>query len=189
MGRQTACNRVNNQSAPNTEVISKPSSHLLDAIRATRENVGDVLNDDELTRLLRQTGLPTEAGFAFLSFSDGFVTMTVPQQDPANWYPEKGWIVAAKEKIARAIAERYELSLWEPPDIASGFLFPHSESQSIHHHLQLSNRSETVIVAHPNYLKVRMFGMWSGSRSVSGAKGLLLLGPDFLQDLAALYQA
>lgn len=179
---------MNNPSAPNAQVMSKPSTHLLDAIRATRESVGDGLNDDELTRLLRQTALPTEAGFAFLSFCSGIVTLSVPHQDLANWYPEQGWVVPEKEKIARAIAGKYGLLLGEPPDEPSSCRFPCSDAANTHHHLELRNRWDAIIVAHPNYLKVRMFGASPESRYVWDAKTPVLLGPDLLQDLSALYQ-
>lgn len=179
---------MNNPSAPNAQVMSERSTHLLDAIRATRESVGDGLNDDELTRLLRQTALPTEAGFSFLSFCSGIVTLSVPHQDLANWHPEKGWIVAEKERLAGAIAEKYGLSLSEPPDESSSFLFPRSEAENIHHHMELRNRWDAIIVAHPNYLKVRMFGASPESRYVWDARTPVLLGPDLLQDLSALYQ-
>lgn len=180
---------MNTPSARNTDVTAKPTTHLLDSIRAVRASIGEGLNDDELTRFLRQTGLPAEAGFAFLSISQEFVTMTVPQQNLANWYPEKGWIVAEKERIARAIAEKYELSLCESPDETSSFRFPSSDSSTVHHHLELTNRWETIIIAHPCYLKVRLFGTTSASRFLSDAKVPLLLGPELLQDLSALYQS
>lgn len=53
----------------------------------------------------------------------------------------------------------------------------------------LSNRWETVVVAHPDYLKVRLFGARPDSRYVPDAKQTLPLSHDLLQDLAALYQA
>lgn len=187
--RATPCERMNHPSAPNPEVISKPSTHLLDTIRATRESVGDGLNDDEFTRLLWQMVLPAEAGLAFLSFSNGFVTLTVPQQDLANWYPEKGWIAPEKERFARAIAEKYGLSLCEPPDQTPSFVFPRSNSPTIHHHLELANHVETIVVAHPQYLKIRLFGAAPTGRCVWNAQTALLLGPELLQDLSALYQA
>jgi hypothetical protein len=186
---ETADKRMNNPIAPATEVISKPTPRLLDTIRAIRASVGDGLNDDELTRLLRQTVLPSEAGLVFLSFSGGLVTLAVPEQDPENWYSEKGWIAADKERIARAIAAKYGLSLCIPPDQSSRFLTPRSDSPTTRHHLELSNRWETVVVAHPSYLKVRMFGAPSSSRYLSDAKEPLLLGPELLQDLSALYPA
>lgn len=173
----------------NTNVNSKPDKHLLDAIRAIREIVGDGLNDIELTRFLRNAALPTEAGFAFLSFSERFVTLSVPQQDLADWYPEKGWIAPEKERIVRAIAEKYELSFSEPPDQTFGLLCSPADSPTLRHHLELTNRWETVIVAHPSYLKVRMLGSTSGSRLLSDQKVPLLFGPELLQDLSALYQA
>ncbi len=93
------------QSVHTREMTAKKNNHLLDTILAIRSNIGDGLSDDELTRLLRTT-LLTEAGFTFLSFPKGLVTLTVPERDLTNWYPEQGWIAPAKEKIARALAEK-----------------------------------------------------------------------------------
>jgi hypothetical protein len=168
---------------------AKGTIHLLDALRAARESVGEGLNDDELTRLLLlDTELPTEAGFTFLSFSGGVVTLSVPQQDLAKWYPEKGWIAPEKEKTARAIAEKHQLALGEPPDLASSFHFPNSEEATVHHHLQLGTRRETVVVAHPKYLKVRICRDAAGGIFSMDERQPLTLGPELLQDLAALYR-
>lgn len=170
------------------ETTSKSGIHLLNAIRAARESVGEGLNDDELTRLLLlDTELPTEAGFTFLSFSGGVVTLSVPQQDLAKWYPEKGWVAPEKEKIARAIAEKYQLALGEPPDLVSSFRFPCAEQGTAHHHLEMANRRETVVIAHPRYLKVRIY-----RDAADGAFGMhernpFVLGPELLQYLSALY--
>jgi len=32
--------------------------------------------------------------------------LSVPEQDVANWYPEKGWILPAKVKITKAITDK-----------------------------------------------------------------------------------
>src|SRR5690242_5536056 len=94
---------------------SETNKRLLETILAVRSDVGEGLSDDELTLLLR-SALLTEAGFSFLSFSRGLVTLKVPEQDPTSWYPEQGWIAPEKEMTARAIAEKYELSFYEPVD-------------------------------------------------------------------------
>ena len=97
---------MNQPAILDTPTITKPAKHLLDAIKSFKSSVGDDLNDDELTRLLLiSAALPTEAGFAFVSYCDRNVTMSVPKQDLADWYPDKGWISPAKEKtgyIARS---------------------------------------------------------------------------------------
>lgn len=179
---------MNHPVAPHYEMVLNSSTHLLDRIVAVRASVGDGLNDYEFTRLLQRTALPTEADFVFLSFSDGFATLTVPQQDLANWYPDRGWIVAEKERIARAIAEKHGFSLCEPPDQSSGFLFPRSNPLTTHHHLELTNQVETVVVAHPRYLKIRLFGAAPTARHLGNGQVPLRLAPDLLQDLSALYQ-
>jgi hypothetical protein len=186
---QTAAKLMNNPGTSHTGTIPTPTNHLLESIRTIRASVGDGLNDDELTRLLRETALPAESGFAFLSFSDGCVTLSVPRQNPAYWYPKKGWIAAEKERMARAIAAKYQLSLCEPPDQTPSCLFPRSDPPTIHHHLELTNQVETIVVAHPHYLKIRLFGAAPPGWHVWNAQTPVPLGPELLQDLSALYQA
>jgi len=169
--------------------LNHKSRGLLETVRALQASVGDDLDDNEVTRLLRESALPTEAGFRFLSLSDCFVTLTVPRQELVNWYREKGWIVPKKEGIARAIAKKYELSLLEPPDVNSSALYPRPDSPGPHHHLELSNRRETVVVAHPQYLKLRLFSRPSGFLHTPGARIPLLLSPELLQDLSFLYKS
>lgn len=168
---------------------SQPNPRLLDRIRAVRASVGEGLNDEELTCLLRQTPLPTEAGFAFLSYSNGCVTLTVPPQDPARWYPDTGWIAEAKERLASALAEKYELFLSEPPDRNADAVFPGFEARAVPHHLELTDELETVVVAHPLYLKVRLFGAARTGRYRWQGFVALRFGPDLLQDLAGLYRS
>jgi hypothetical protein len=175
-------------STPKNDLVSKTDANLLNRIRAVRSSVGDGLNDDEFTRLLRETALPTEAGFAFLSFSDSFVTLKVPLQDLSDWYPERGWITATKEQTARAIARKYGLSLWEPPDQSTSFLFPPADVPVFHHHLELNNEVETVVAAHPQYLKIRLFGSAPKANCLWSGQVPLQLGPELLHDLSALYQ-
>jgi hypothetical protein len=164
--------------------MNNASTHLLDIIRLIRARVGDGPDDDEFTRLLKQTELPHEAGFAFLSYGNRFAMLSVPQQNLANWYPETGWIRAEKETIASAIAEKYNLSLCEPPDS----VYPPLDPPDPHHHLQLNDRRETIVIVHPQYLKVRLFGTTVPTIYAGTAHRPLLLGPDLLQDLSAFYQ-
>jgi hypothetical protein len=179
---------MNDSQAHQRGINHKPGMHLLDTIRALRAGVGDGLNDDELTRLLRPILLPNEAGFGFLSFSGGFVTPTVPQQEQADWYQENGWVAATKERIVRAIAEKHQLSLSEPPDEAPSSLLPPVQPPGLHHHLEFSNRWETVVLAHPCYLKVRLFGARSAFLYTRLSQNPLPLRPDLLPDLSALYR-
>jgi hypothetical protein len=174
-------------STSNPEIISKVNTHLLDTIRSIRLNVGDGLNDDEFTRFLQGTTLPTEAGFGFLSYSEKFVVLSVPKQDLTNWYPERGWITPEKERIAKEIAKKYELSLNEPPDLNYSYVFPQPDSPKLHHHLELSNRRETIIIAHPQYLKICLFGSMPPGLCVAMQRPLLL-GPELLYDLSSLYR-
>jgi hypothetical protein len=176
---------MNNSNEVIANAGSNPCKHLLDSISATRAEVGDRLNEDEFTRLLRQTELPTESGFAFLSFCDRFVTLSVPQQELANWYQEKGKILPAKEKIARAIADKFGLTVCEPPDM----LYPCLNSPNPHRHLEFSNRLETVFIVHPRFLKILLFVATSRTHDAQTAQRPLDLGPNLLEDLSALYKA
>jgi hypothetical protein len=162
--------------------------HLLDRLRAARANVGDGLNDIEFTLFLQHRGLPAEAGFGFICFSDGFVTLSVPPQDLSTWYPDKGWIRVEKEQIARAIAAKYSIALCEPPDHAPQFVLPSSTCERIHHHLEMTANGQTAVIAHPQYLKIRVFGS-TGRSHFSCSQHPLPLHPELLRDLSALYES
>ena len=174
------------QSTSNRMSSSKTNSHLLETVVATRSSVGEGLEDDDLTRLLR-TRLLSEAGFGFLSFSKGWVTLTVPEQELTSWYPEQGWIAPEKELIARAIAEEYEMSLYEPVDTVMSYWHPANGPQVVHHHIELSDQGQTVIVAHPHYLKVRVLARSQHYRYDWEALCPVTFGAKILRDLSALY--
>lgn len=144
-----------------------------------RAIVGEGLNDEELTGLLRQEALFPEDGFTFVSLSGGYATFSVPPQDLAKWYRENGWIAPEKEIIARVIAKKCGLLLYEPPDECRPFESPEFGSSRMCHHLELADNSVTIVVAHPHYLKVRLFDR--------AEKIPLPLRGDFLEQLAALY--
>ena len=166
---------------------SDRSRHLLDAIRAIRAEIGDALNDDEFTRFLQESKLPAEEGFVFLSYSNGYVTLSVPRQNPADWYLEQGWIASAKGKAAQAIAVKHGLSVFEPVDATWSIpSFPTNAAVG-RHHLELTDRRQTVVVAHSQFLKVRLFGKSPDHRYAWQPLCSLALGPAFLQDLAILY--
>jgi len=115
------------------------------------------------------------------------VTLTVPEQDLTSWYPEQGWIALAKENVARTIAEKYELSLYEPFDKATNVWHPPKAPEVAHHHVEMSDGWQTVIVAHPQYLKVRVLGRNGRFRYDREALCPVALGPEILPDLSALY--
>jgi len=167
---------------------AKLGSHLLESIRATRESVGEGLNDDEFTRLVRCPSPPTEAGFTLISFCDGVATFSVPEQDFATWYPKEGWITPEKDSVGRMIAEKYGLTLGEPPDEPPSCRFPSAEPVITHHHLEFIAHRTTLIVAHPKYLKVRLFGA-AAERGYLRISKVPQLGPELLEDLSALYRA
>lgn len=166
---------------------SKTQTHLLETILAIRSGIGDGLADNELTRLLRETTLLSEAGFGFLCFSEGFVALSVPEQDLASWYPKEGWIAPEKEKLAKTIAEKHGLSLFEPIDTVISAYFSPGQTPATRHHLEFNDRRQTVVVAHPRYLKIRLFGLSENHRYSSERLCPLPLGPDLLKDLSALY--
>ena len=174
---------MNAPCAVNPNVAASPAMHLLQTVRAIQSVVGDGLNDAELTSLLQKQALPTEGGFAFLNYSDRVVTLSVPKQDLAEWYPEAGWITEKKECIAKSIAQKYGLLVCEPPDT----LFPWRDAPNSHHHLELSNGRETIITAHSQYLKIRLFISADPVRSTRAVQRPINLGPDLLQELSALY--
>lgn len=160
---------------------------LLGTVKSIWASVGNVLNDYELTCFLQKSALPSEAGFAFLSFSCGYVTLTVPRQNLENWYAGKGWISAQKENIAKNLAKKYGLLLYEPFD-DSLVLYPELVSPITHHHLALSDQRQTVVVAHPLFLKVCLFGKPPDHINRQDLRFPLSLGSDLLQDISSLYR-
>ncbi len=178
---------MNQPATLNHPAMTTQAVHLLDAIKAYKASVGDDLNDDELTRLLLRTAaLPDEAGFAFVSYCDRNVTMSVPKQNLADWYPDsnKGWIAQEKEKAAQAIAKKYDLMLCQPPDTH----YLSQDCPNPYHHLAFSNKHETIILVHPRYLKIRLFITTDTTRSAKAALRPLPLCTNLLCDLSALYQ-
>jgi hypothetical protein len=161
-------------------------TRLLGAIKSIWASVGNVLNDYELTCFLQKSALPSAAGFGFLSFSCGYVTLTVPGQDPENWYAAKGWITPRKANIAKNLAKKYGLLLYEPFD-DSLVLYPELVSPVTHHHLALSDQRQTVIVAHPLFLKICLYGSPPAHVYRQNQRLPLQLGPDLLQDISPLY--
>ncbi len=85
------------------------------------------------------------------------------------------------------IPEKYELSIYEPLDKATNVWHPVKPPEVAHHHVEMSDRLQTVIVAHPQYLKVRVLGRSERYRYDWEALGPVHLGPEILQDLSALY--
>ncbi len=153
----------------------KATGPLLEIIRALRACVGDGLSEQELSRIVQAAEVPQEAGFGFRSVQDGFVVLSIPPQDPANWYRENGWITCEKEQAAIGIATKYGLFLFESSDTGSNPLDLESSSPCIRHQIELNDGCDTLVIAHPDRLKVRLF---SSTTSM----------PGFLQDLSALYQ-
>jgi hypothetical protein len=168
----------------NTAIAPK----LLSRIVSLRKIVGDGLSDEELTCLLREEALLAEDGFTFVSLSDGCGTFSVPPQDLAKWYCKNGLITPEKEATARVIAEKCGLSLYEPPDECRPGQYPEIGPSRMVHHLQLTNDLETIAVAHPHYLKIRLFAS-AEKRPFSLREDIrpLHLPTDLLGQLAALY--
>jgi len=168
---------MNNKCFSRNEFMIDPTApNLLERIISLRATVGDCLSDDELTRLLREEDLPSEDGFTFVSLCQGYATFRVAPQNLVRWYPERGWIAPAKEAIARSIAEKCGFALFEPPD--EKFPFGPADSEG-YHHLEMARDSETIVIAHPRYLKIRLFN--------PETRRPLSLPADLLEQLAALY--
>jgi hypothetical protein len=159
--------------------------NLLGRIISLRTTVGDGLNDEELTALLRQEVLPVEDGFTFVSLCDGYATFDVPPQDPTKWYPENGWITPEKEANARAIAEKLGFMLCEPPDDGLTYRPPGSE---VHHHLEMGHQRESIVIAHPRYLKIRLFDIVTKQPLPLPGNLLERLATLYLDHLAALHR-
>ena len=170
---------MNTSNTLDKPAVTKAHGQLLESVTAIKTSVGDGLNDQELTRLLEKSGIPKEEGFEFLSYSDRTLTLSVPKQDPTKWYPEEGWITEEKEKKAREIAQKYELSVCEPPDAHYTVV----GGEKPHHHLEMCNGRESVVVVHPQYLKLKLFLSTNSTRSGQAAQRPLSLGPDLLKDL------
>ena len=137
------------------------------------------MEDDELSFLIRKRNLPCEAGFSFLCLHGGCVTLAVPEQDENAWHPPpRRFLSLQKEGIAVALAKKHQLALYEPPDAPSATFAPCASEA--HHHIQLAYRTETLVIAHPAFLKVRLY--WSKTNLP------IPLSPDLLDDLSALYR-
>lgn len=171
-------------STKNLSEKSEPA-HLLEAIKKLWLIVGDTLSDNDFTQFIQQEALPMEAGFRFLSFSEGCVTLTVPEQDTACWYTETNEIEFEKENVAGAIAKKYGLLLSEPTNGPLSFYAP--SGSAVRHHLALADHRQTVIIAHQLFLKIRLFG--KAPEHTYGRDSLfpLHLGPDLLEDISRLY--
>ena len=153
----------------------QPTGSLLETIRASRERVWNGLTDEEFNFFIHEQTLPSECGFAFLCFHDGWVTLSVPGQDGESWHPKTRWVPAFKEAMAADIAQKHGLYLAEPPDKPT--LIP---APGAAHHLRLYNDMETIVIAHPEFLKIRLYSSIT-HRDIP-------LAPDLLHDLSALYQ-
>ena len=149
-------------------MTTKPSVLLV--IRAMKNDVGRGLKEDALTDLiLLEGGGQSEHSFRFLRLSDGFAVFATPLQDRSKWYRQEGWPCAEKELVTRAIAQKYALEISEPPDV-SGL------SGEPRHHFGFHRAGNTIIVAHPKYLKILL-----PDPPVNAEDTLL-------EDLAALYK-
>lgn len=149
-----------------------------------RSSVGDGLNDAEFTQLLLSQVTEDGEGFKILCFSEGSLTLSVPPQRLDSWYPGGAALAPEKEEIAKGIAEKFGLGECEPPDRLNYILPP----PGAHHHIELTNRCETVAVAHPLYLKVRLFNGSSGQRVLWSSRSPLPPLGELMKELARLYQ-
>jgi hypothetical protein len=160
-----------------TTCVSMPATDLLETVKYLRATAGDSLDDNEFTFLVQEKNLPAEAGFRFLCFDKGCVMLAVPTQENASWHPTEGWIPPAKEKIATRLAKKYGFMLCEPPDLGTRLHLPYG--MATHHHLEFCKRNETVVIAHPGFIKIRLYSLKTGL--------VFPPMPGFLNELAELY--
>lgn len=156
--------------------------HALERLIELRTSVGDGLNDYEFTQLVAPEFFLDEEGFSMVCFSDGWVTLRTPPQDLSAWYSESGWLSDAKEAIAVRVAAKYDLSVCEPPD-RLGYMAP---PRGTHHHLELVNNREAVVVAHPLFLKIRLMSTAAGGTIWSHKHALPPL-VELFQEIVELY--
>ncbi len=157
---------------------SQQKHSLLETIRCFRARAGSALSDNEFTFFLLRWNLPAEKGFTFVCFQDGCVTFAVPEQDKTSWHARSGWLTPEKEKIGTELARKHGLLLSEPPDVPPAFVSP--EAWETHHHLRLSTPKGTIIIAYPEFLKIRLYA--------AGTNLDIPLAPELLEDLSALYK-
>jgi hypothetical protein len=143
---------------------------LLEAIRQFWQLVGSEVSDLELTDLIHERGELVDHGFKFLRLSNDFALFSVPEQDPNKCRGETTWLSPEKEKTARTIAGKYHLEIYEPPDDAGLFRIHRNR-----HHFDFTCPLGPVVIAHPQYLKVRL------------SRKPLYLEQDLLSELASLY--
>jgi len=165
------------EGATRVEFPSQKTEFLLEIIRTIRARVGDGLEDEEFAFFLQRRNLPEDSGFTFMCYHDGCVTLAVPPQDGTSWQ-QSGWIAPAKEIIGVELAQKHGLILSAPPDAPPTFIS--SGAWEYHHHLRLSNRKETLIIAHPEFLKIRLYD--------TGTNLDIPLAPELLKELSALYK-
>jgi hypothetical protein len=134
-------------------VLPTEEASVIEQTIELRRSVGDSLTDAQFTEIAARILPRQSGGFAFGCYSDGCIILNVPKQDLGKWYSAGRWISAAKEEVARRIAERFELALCEPPDRRDYIIPP----ASAHHHVELIKGSESMVVAHPLFLKIRVF--------------------------------
>jgi hypothetical protein len=163
--------------ATRVEFPTQKTESLLELIRGIRARAGDGLEDEEFAFFLQGRNLPEDSGFTFMCFHDGCVTLAVPPQDGISW-DQSGWIAPAKEIIGVELAQKHGLILSAPPDAPPALVS--SGAWEYHHHLRLSNRKETLIIAHPEFLKIRLYDTRMNLD--------IPLAPELLKELSALYK-
>jgi hypothetical protein len=164
--------------------VIRSAADLVSAAMHLRCSIGDGLNDFEFTEFIKSRLPSSSDGFGILSFSEGCLTLSVPEQQPANWYGEKCAIARPKEDSARAIADRHQLTLCEPPDK----LVYGSPGPGAHRHLEFANRWNTVAVAHPLYLKLRVCSGGEHHDAPVDSEAAMERSAGLLRELTALYR-
>ena len=103
----------------------------------------------------------------------------VPKQKGEGWYDEKGWIKKEKMEAGKKIAEKYQFTISQPPDSKNST----ADNPHPHHHLQLSSPQETMVIIHPQFVKIRLYTIASHTTKAERP----LKKCELLKDLGELY--
>ncbi len=180
-------NTTTHMPAETTRQISPTINTVADLVSAAmrlRCNIGDGLNDFEFSEFIKSRLAPTKDGFGILCFSEGCLTLSVPPQNSANWYGDNCAIAHPKEDVARAIAGRHQLTMCEPPDK----LVYGSPGPGAHRHLEFANRWNTVAVAHPLYIKLRVCSGGGHHDAPVDSEAAIAQCTRLMDELTELYQ-
>jgi hypothetical protein len=159
---------------------------LLDQIRSFRHEIGDGLNDDEITRLIRRASLDEDSEFEFLSYSSGFVTLCSREKCIGRRISNEMWVSPKRMECAVNIAAKYGLEVYEPLNVDNTFTV-FGGSQTRQRHFEFAFRQETIAIAHSVYIKVLLYMPKSLMLRHKTELNQVFSSSALLADLAQLY--